>query len=225
MVKVMLGVDAALSFEGAGWKVGAASEEVRQAEKLRSPSPGRLYRRGVASSPAMLGPELFINHRNNEAEFAFRVAHDIPDRPDAYVESELASKIDCLLPVLEIGDMVFEDWYAASGFLGPCMDNGGGAAIVHGDPVYNWRDLDLANARIELRFNGHCLKSGIGAAAMGHPLTSFTWMVNWLREHDRSVKAGEIISTGTCTGHCFATRGDQIVADFGPLGQVSVTYT
>jgi 2-keto-4-pentenoate hydratase/2-oxohepta-3-ene-1,7-dioic acid hydratase in catechol pathway len=41
---------------------------------------------------------------------------------------------------------------------------------------------------------------------MGHPLTSLTWLVNWLSSRGITLKAGEIVSTGTCTGHCFASQ-------------------
>ena len=86
------------------------------------------------------------------------------------------------MPTLEIGDMVFEDWYGASGYFGSCLDNGGGAALVCGPAIVDWRGLDLPNARLALSLNGTFVKDGFGRAAMGHPLTSLTWLVNWLSE-------------------------------------------
>lgn len=44
---------------------------------------------------------------------------------------------------------------------------------------------------------------------MGHPLTSLTWMVNWLRERGLGLSAGQYVSTGTCTGHFFFCPGRQ----------------
>ena len=44
-------------------------------------------------------------------------------------------------------------------------------------------------------------------------------------EHGRAVPTGEVMSTGTCTGHCFASPGDVASADFGPLGRVEVSFT
>ena len=54
---------------------------------------------------------------------------------------------------------------------------------------------------------------------MGNPVTSLTWMVNRARAHGIGISAGEVVSTGTCTGHCFALPGDTVSADFGPLGE------
>ena len=38
------------------------------------------------------------------------------------------------------------------------------------------------------------------------------------------VRAGDIVSTGTCTGHLFAAPGDTVRADFGPLGAVEASF-
>ena len=222
--KVILGLDRRIGREGSGWKVGAASEEVRRAEGLPSPSPGRFYRDTMFENAAALGPELFINFRNVECEFAFELARDFEVRDEPYSEDEVSDGVGALFPALEIGDTVFLEWYGASGDFGSCLDNGGGAAFVAGTHVHEWRDLDLMNSGMDLYLNQYFIKSGVARAAMGHPLTSLTWMVNWARSHGRSVHAGEVVSTGTCTGHCFATRGDVVSADFGELGFVQVEF-
>ena len=59
---------------------------------------------------------------------------------------------------------------------------------------------------------------------MGHPLTSLTWLANWLSARGHGLEAGEIVSTGTCTGHCFCARGDEVSVDFGPLGVVTAHF-
>jgi 2-keto-4-pentenoate hydratase len=59
---------------------------------------------------------------------------------------------------------------------------------------------------------------------MGHPLTSLTWLVNWLCERGRSLEADEIVSTGTCTGHCFCLPGDRVSVDFGAFGVLTARF-
>jgi 2-keto-4-pentenoate hydratase len=49
-------------------------------------------------------------------------------------------------------------------------------------------------------------------------------MVNWLRERGRDVFAGEWVSTGTCTGHCFVQVGDLVSVDFADLGLVEARF-
>jgi 2-keto-4-pentenoate hydratase len=224
VTRVALELADRLGTDPAGWKIGAASEEVRRAEGLPGASPGRIYRATVRSSPASLGSELFINYRNVECEFAFRLRTALPPRAETYGEDDVAAAVECLLPTLEIGDTVFEDWYGASGFFGSILDNGGGAALVCGEPITRWRELDLPHARIAISLNGQQINEGYGRAAMGHPLTSLTWLANWLSERGRGLEAGEIVSTGTCTGHCFCAPGDSVSVDFGRIGLLQARF-
>jgi 2-keto-4-pentenoate hydratase len=224
VTQVALDVIDRLAWPPAGWKIGAASEEVRRAEGMPDASPGRIYRATVFDEPASLPPDLFINYRNVECELAFRLARGLPARGEPDREEEVAETIAYLVPTLEIGDTVFEDWYSASSYLGVVLDNGGGAALVCGEPIADWRALDLPNLRIEISLQGRRVNTGYGRAAMGHPLTSLTWLANWLSARRRGLEAGEIVSTGTCTGHCFCDRGDHVSVDFGPLGVVSAHF-
>lgn len=225
VVRVILALDRRIGLPGGGWKIGAASQEIREAEGLPSPTPGRIYRRTMFSSGAELGPELFVNYRNCECEYAFELGLDYPPRDKAYTEADARAGITALFPALELGDTVFEDWYGASGYFGSCLDNGGGAAFVAGDRVNEWTEVDFETAGMRVYLNDHYIKSGRATAAMGHPVTSLTWLLNWVSAQGQGVSAGEVISTGTCTGHLFAARGDRVSADFGELGIVRVTFT
>ncbi|HEY1761979.1 MAG TPA: fumarylacetoacetate hydrolase family protein [Acidimicrobiales bacterium] len=221
---VLLGLDERVARRGVGWKIGAASDEIRKAEGLPSPSPGRIYEGTIFPSGSVLPRGLFINFRNIECEFAFQLGQEFPVRDEPYSEADARAGIEFLFPALELGDTVFLDWYGASGYFASCLDNGGGAAFVEGEKIANWRDVDFDHAGMDLSLNDVYIKSGKASAAMGHPVTSLTWLLNWARVHGRSVGAGEIISTGTCTGHCFAASGDTLKADFGQLGNVEVTF-
>jgi 2-keto-4-pentenoate hydratase len=225
VVRVILALDERVGWEGCGWKVGAAAEDIRRAEGVPSPSPGRIYRRGVFASPAVLPAELFINYRCCECEFAFELGMDFPARERPFTEADARAGIESLFPAIEIGDCVFDDWYGASGYFGSCFDNGGGAAFVEGRRITDWAQLDLPTAGMDAYLEGHYVKSGVGAAAMGHPVTSLTWLLNWVREQGRDVLAGEVVSTGTCTGHLFAGSGDTVRADFGELGVVEARFS
>ena len=221
---VVLALEERLPWDGAGWKVGAASPDVREAEGVPGPLPGRIFARGVFPSGSSLPPELFVNYRLCECEFAFELGLDFPARERPYTDADARAGIESLIPAIEIGDSVFEDWYAASGYFGTCLDNGGGAAFVAGTRIRDWHSIDLPHASMDLYLNGQYVKSGVGQAAMGHPVTSLGWLLNWLRERGRGTVAGEIVSTGTCTGHCFVASGDHVRVDFGDLGVVQADF-
>src|SRR5215472_2632278 len=98
VVQVVLRVDERLGWAPAGWKIGAASEEIRRSEGLPGPSPGRIYLDSVFRSPALLPPGLFINYRNVECELAFRLAEGFAVRDEPYAEEEVDDHIECLMP-------------------------------------------------------------------------------------------------------------------------------
>jgi 2-keto-4-pentenoate hydratase len=222
--QVLLRLEEHLGWRAAGWKVGAASMEVRRAENIPSPSPGRIFERAIFASPASIGPEFFVNYRLCECEFAFELGSDFPARDRPYTPAEARDGIAALMPVIEIGDSVFLDWYSLSGYFGGMYDNGGGAALVEGARIRDWESIDLPAANIDLYVNDYYIKSGKGIEAMGHPVTSLTWMLNWARERGCDVSAGEVISTGTCTAHCFVAPGDRVSVDFGELGLVEAYF-
>src|SRR5216683_1160998 len=96
------GSGAGSDLTGAGWKIGAASQEIRRAEGLPSPSPGIIYAHTIFPSGALLPGSLFINYRNCECEFAFQLGLDFPARAEPYTEADARAGIDSLFPALEI---------------------------------------------------------------------------------------------------------------------------
>jgi len=68
-------------------------------------------------------------------------------------------------------------------------------------------------------------ESGTGARALGHPLNVLQWLANKQSQTGRGLLAGEIISTGTCTGLLDVASGDSVAADFGLLGAVEISFT
>ena len=85
--------------------------------------------------------------------------------------------------------------------------------------------MDLATHVVQLIVNGETLVRGSGAAVLGHPLNPLTWLANKLREKGQGLKSGDLVSTGVSTGIYLAVAGDQIVADFGTIGQVELSFS
>mgnify|MGYP003330443373 FL=1 len=56
-------------------------------------------------------------------------------------------------------------------------------------------------------------------------MVPLTWLANELSRTGVGMKAGQMVSTGTLTGMLAPRAGETHVADFGPFGSVSVTFT
>ena len=87
----------------------------------------------------------------------------------------------------------------------------------------DWRDRDLRDAGVSLSVDGEVLAEGTGALALGDPALVLLWLANHLRERGDGLRAGDRVTTGTCTGVAAIRPGAQVLADFGPLGRVGFT--
>jgi 2-keto-4-pentenoate hydratase len=65
---------------------------------------------------------------------------------------------------------------------------------------------------------------GLGANVLGDPRIALTWLANELSGLGVTLKAGEVVTTGTCLVPVAILPGDAIEADFGALGRVAVSF-
>jgi 2-keto-4-pentenoate hydratase len=87
----------------------------------------------------------------------------------------------------------------------------------------NWRALDLVEERPVITLRGKRF-IGHGRNVLAGPLIALTWLANELRQLGVTLKAGEIVTTGTCHPPLPIAAGDVFEADFGLIGKVSVKF-
>ena len=85
-------------------------------------------------------------------------------------------------------------------------------------------DVDLRWVAALLLKNGSIEDSGVAASVLGHPANGVAWLANRLAPHGVSLNAGEVILAGSFTAPVFAEPGDTFVADYGPMGTVSIHF-
>lgn len=206
-----------------GWKIGATDAAVRALEGFDEPVAGRLFDGHVHTAPADLPATLFTTFRNCETEFAFRLAHDLPPRDEPYGRSDILAAIATLHLAIEVGDTRYRD-RARMGGIGVCADNSGGTEFVMADGIADWRGLDLPALTVVLLVDGERRAEGAGSAVMGDPIEAMVWLANHLRRRTIGLRAGEIVTTGSCTGITKVNAGAEVRADFGDLGAVTVRF-
>jgi len=206
----------------AGWKVGATAEKVQELYGVSEPFCGPFYAPTTFSSPAMPKAEDF-GHLCIESEFAFRFGSTLAARESAYDREEILGAVDAVLPAFELisprFDTLLQDRVALA--AADCGMNGG---FVLGEDYADWRGLDLSAHGVRLSVDGEVKGEGTSANALGHPFNVLDWLVNALSRRGIDLNAGEIVSTGTCTGIVYIERGQKAVADYGVLGAIEVTF-
>ena len=168
---------------------------------------------------SMAGNEM----RVAEPEFAFRMATDLPPRSQPYAVREVLDAVGTLHPAIEIPDSRFADFVSA-GAEQIIADNACAHLFVLGAPtVVNWRALDLVEERPVITMRGQQF-IGHGKNVLGDPRAALAWLANELRELGITLRAGEVVTTGTCHPPLPIASGDRMEADFGVLGKVSVGF-
>ncbi len=204
-----------------GYKIACTNESAQRLLNTPTPVFGRLFSPFVYASPARLkGSEFAV--RGIEAEFAFKIASDVPGDIQHTAET-VAAYIATALPAIELVGHRFSDW---SKFDAPTLvaDNAVHQAWIPGAAVSDCHDLELAGHTVQLIVNGEVKLTGRGRNVLGHPLNALAWLANELPRWGRSLKAGEFVTTGTCTDVYAAQPNDEICADFGVLGRVELKF-
>ena len=205
-----------------GWKIAATSEAGQKHINVEGPMAGRILSETVipdGGTASMAGNEM----RVAEPEFAFRLATDLPPRSSPYSVAEVLDAVSTLHPAIEIPDSRFADFVSA-GAAQIIADNACAHLFVLGGPATsNWRALDLVEERPVITLRGKQF-IGHGRNVLGDPRIALTWLANELRQLGVTLRAGEVVTTGTCHPPLPIQSGDVCEADFGVLGKVSVRF-
>lgn len=189
--------------EAAGWKAGATNEAGQRFLGVDGPIFGRVLSAGLRPSGERAG---LPGERTGEAEpeILLRLGRNgAPAAAYLGLEVNRPSRADAF----ELG----------VGFI--VADNAAHAALVIG-PAIPLAALEAPETiAVTLLLNGETVGNGTAAAVLGNPLRAFKALAR-----ARPLAAGDWIATGAITRSCPFGPGDEVVADFGALGQVLVRW-
>lgn len=210
--------DATLAMIGpiGGWKVGAKGPGQ---EPTCAPLPAAgLLPEGVA----LRGPAWRL--RGIEVEVAFVLGDSLPPRDQPYSRQDIEAALALVVPAIEIVESRLEDWLGAGSDaqLADLLSHG---ALVTGRPrpfAREWLHLGALEAR--LRFGRRTVAHTVG----GHPSHDIGALLVWLANHCAArgvgLKAGQVVTTGTCTGLLFASAGTRVSGEIEGLGTLAVWF-
>lgn len=204
-----------------GWKIAATSRVGQQHIGVDGPLAGRILAERVVQDGGEV-PAGANRMAVAEPEFAFLMARDLTPRASSYTVDEVLAAVASLHPAIELPDSRFEE-YAAMGGPQLIADNACAHWFALGEAVRtDWRALDLAAHPVLGRVEGRFERDGVGANVLGDPRIALTWLANELSGLGLTLRAGQVVTTGTCMAPLEILPGDRVFADFGPLGTISV---
>ena len=206
-----------------GWKIAATSSAGQSHIGVSSPLAGRLLGERVFQSGQML---TFGANRMAvaEPEFAFRMDRRFEPRAEPYALAEVMDAVDTLHTAIEVPDSRFAN-FAGVGEAVLIADNACAHEFVIGPPMpEDWRSRDLAAHPVEISIVGGETRVGVGENVLGDPRIALSWLVNELRQNGITLEAGMTVTTGTCATPIPIKAGETVIADYGPLGHLEITF-
>jgi len=213
-----------------GYKAGFITKETRLqfggVERLGMDSPTygsilskfTFQKRAIVPFHALLQPSV-------ECELAVRIGQDIPPNPLGYDRGRIAPYVQHIMAGIELVDFHIP-FSAFTPPLGPLMlaDNSCNWGVVIGDPIANWRELDLPNLRGVLRQDGRLIEAGKGESLAGHPLEVVVGLENHLLDIGKTLRAGQIVMLGSVVLNYAITQPCEITVDWDVLGRATAVF-
>lgn len=199
----------------AGWKVGASGPT---AEPSCAPIPAACL---LASGATLSGPQWRL--RGIEVEVALRVGRNIDPQGKLLTAEELVDSFDAVLPVMEVVETRLDDKQGdALAQLADLLSHG---ALVLGQPsTLAPSKLDLRTLAATLSFNGEQVASTLGGNPAGDVWTLLAWLALHCEQRGQPLRAGQIVTTGSCSGMLPAPAAALVQAEVAGVGSVELQF-
>ena len=202
-----------------GYKIGLTTPSAQMAMKWGQPIAGRLRARNLLRAPVRIAAA--GSGRFAEVELVFEIGEDLDAADAPFAEADIARSIAGLYAGIEIcasryahDDLTIFELIA---------DNANADQLVIGDQLSSAWDVRFADLPVMLEREREASVRGSTASVLGNPLKSVVWLANWLAERGESLKAGQFVASGSCTGFTELHEPETLIARFGDIGVASVT--
>jgi 2-oxopent-4-enoate/cis-2-oxohex-4-enoate hydratase len=203
-----------------GKKIGVTSKVVMNMLGVYRPDfgyllDGMIYNEGESIEfDSMIQPKA-------EGEIAFILKKDLMG--PGLSNADILAATECVMPCFEIVDSRIRDWKIK--IQDTVADNASCGVFVLGDNAVDPKKIDLNTCGMILEKNGEIFATGAGAAALGSPVNSITWLANTLGSLGVGLKAGEVVLSGALAAMAPIAKGDNFRATIGGLGSCSVRFS
>jgi len=206
--------------EIAGWKIALTSKAMQQMTGVDQPAAGAIFSKVIYASPARVDVAAY-HHLGIEFEVAVRVGEDLTAAGGPWTRASVAGKVAACIPAFELVEDGDADYKTLDAFTLIAQNTWNGGVVL-GQPVTEWRGLDLERAVTKCWVNDQPAGQGKTGDAMGHPLEAVAWLANLLNRRGRALQRGMIVMTGSSITTKFPAPGDRVKFVIEGLGEVAL---
>ncbi|MGD9616212.1 MAG: 2-keto-4-pentenoate hydratase [Alphaproteobacteria bacterium] len=201
----------------AGYKIGLTTPIMQRLCGVDEPCYGAIFASEVHHRRAELAMSDYCR-LGIETEIAVRLGQDLPEGGNP---ERVGGAVESCMAAIELLEDLRHDYkrLTASAMVAGNVWNAG---VVLGEPVTDWRRLDLAAATALLTINGREIGHGRGGDVMGNPLNALAWLADKLAAAGTPLRTGMIVMTGSMVPIQFPAPGDHAVVEVEGLGRAEL---
>ncbi len=203
----------------AGQKIGLTSKAIQSQLGVDEPDFGTLFDDMILKDGSSVERRQVMQPRI-EAEIAFVLKADL--KSEHITPEMVMAATDYVVPSIEIcgsriarWDIRIEDTVA---------DNASAGLIVLGTKRQKPTLDALAAVPMKLEHNDAVVAEGRGDACLGNPAIAVAWLAQTMTRYGHGLRAGDVVMSGALAKMIAAEPGSRFRADFGDLGNVSVSF-
>ena len=209
-----------------GHKIGLTSKVMQRVMHISESDFGFLLDDMVFDNSSTIRASDFLDPRI-EVELAFILKKDISG-PDISI-FDVLNATDYVIPALEL---IAARSYRVDPQTGykrtvkdTISDNAANGGIIMGGLPMKPEAIDMRWVSALLYKNGVIEESGVAAAVLNHPANGIAWLAKKYAQYGLSLKAGQVILSGSFTSPTKVKSGDTIHAEFKNMGTISCYFS
>ena len=203
-----------------GYKIGLTSRRMQEMCGVNHPNSGVVFEKRLHNSGVVLALSR-LGRLGIEFECCARMGTSLAPRAQPYTLEEVSAAVEAVCPAFEVIDDRNSDY--PLDLLSLVADNSWNEGNVLGEFKSTWSDLGTAKSVLEC--NGKVIDEGKGSDVLGHPFEPLRWLANNLNELGQTLKAGEIVLTGSWVTTRFPKAGERYRYTIEGIGAVELSIT
>jgi len=202
-----------------GRKIALASKVQQELCGINHPIAGGIFAREIMASPAEVKLSDYYG-LGVEFEMAVKLDADLTAANAPFDKQNIRDKVASVHAAFELIIDRGAD-YGALDALTMIADNAWCGGVVLGPEISGWRDLDLDALPVALHWNDDPPVEAM--TGLADPLGSLAWVCNLVTERGGTLRAGDIVITGSVIKTRYPKAGDRMRYDIAGFSDVSLS--
>jgi 2-oxo-3-hexenedioate decarboxylase/2-keto-4-pentenoate hydratase len=206
-----------------GHKIGCTTPVMQAFLGIPNPCAGDVFEETVCHGSATVPRSGFVKV-GIECEIAVELGRNIFPSDGPFTRESIASAVHSVMAAIEIVDDRYRD-YSEMGVPTLIGDDFFDSGCVLGEPLLEWRELDLAALSGATSVNGEEVGRGTGSLIMGHPFEALAWLAQSRAARGMGLKQGEFVLLGSIVETKWLNAGDDARIEIEALGGAHINIT